>query len=193
MKTGSWDVNVVTGGMPQKIATAFTMLTENLLGAEYDPIAYLGSQIVNGTNHAILAEQTLITGKDVKNIVIMVINEKPGDIDGTGCSIVSIKSVLEDRGLDGGYNIDAKTEIPSDAQEVFDKAFAGFVGSNVQPFALLATQVVNGIKYVFAAETTMLVSPTANGVGLKSIEGAKNVALVSVFSNYSEVSIEPIF
>ena len=54
---GSWEVNVVTGGMPQKVATAFGELAGSLVGAEYTPIAYLGSQQVNGVNHAVLAEQ----------------------------------------------------------------------------------------------------------------------------------------
>ena len=37
--------------MPQKVATAIAEL--NLIGAEYAPIAYLGSQLVNGVNHGV--------------------------------------------------------------------------------------------------------------------------------------------
>ena len=65
---GGWNIGVVTGGMPQKVATAFGKLAEQLIGCEYTPIAYLGSQQVNGINHAVLAEQTVITGKDTKYI-----------------------------------------------------------------------------------------------------------------------------
>ena len=43
--TGSWDVKVVTNGMPQKVATAFGALAEKLIGAEYEPIAYLGFEV----------------------------------------------------------------------------------------------------------------------------------------------------
>ena len=70
--TGSWNVNVVTNGMPQKVATAIGALSEKLIGAEYEPIAYLGSQVVNGTNHAVLAKQILTTGRDTTNIVVIV-------------------------------------------------------------------------------------------------------------------------
>ena len=75
---GGWSVDVVVGGMPEKVATAFASLNE-LAGAEYTPIAYLGSQLVNGVNHAVLAEQLLITGKDTKNVVLVIFNEKESD------------------------------------------------------------------------------------------------------------------
>lgn len=73
---GSWDVKVVVGSLPEKVATAVGELGEKLIGAEYTPIAYLGSQLVNGTNHAVLAEQVLTTGRDTKNIVVLTFNEK---------------------------------------------------------------------------------------------------------------------
>ena len=74
---GTWKIDVKLEGMPQKVATAFANLGTQLLGAEYTPIAYLGSQVVNGINHAVLAEQLVITGKDTKNIVLIIFNEKP--------------------------------------------------------------------------------------------------------------------
>ena len=48
---GNWEINVNVNGMPQKVASAVSKLNTTLMGAEYDPIAYLGSQVVNGTNH----------------------------------------------------------------------------------------------------------------------------------------------
>lgn len=142
---GTWEVNVVVDGMPQKLATAFGELTGQLMGAQYTPIAYIGSQIVNGVNHAVLAEQLLITGKDTKNIVLMIFNEKP-----EGFSLVNIERLVEGGEGLGGTVIDVKTNIPDEAKEVFDTVIGGFVGSNVEPFALLATQVVKGTNYIFA-------------------------------------------
>ena len=146
MSVGAWNVNVSVGSMPEKVATAVSALG-NLLGAEYEPIAYLGSQVVNGTNHAVLAEQILTTGRDTKNVVLLIFNEK-----GMQCDLVSIERVVEAGGEFGGAVVDVKTTIPEDAQKAFDKALGGFVGATVKPFALLATQPVNGINYVFAAE-----------------------------------------
>jgi hypothetical protein len=53
MKFGSWEINPIVDAMPQKVATAFSELAETLVGASYEPIAYLGSQTVNGINHAV--------------------------------------------------------------------------------------------------------------------------------------------
>ena len=168
---GSWNVNVAVGKMPQPVATAMGKLNESILGAEYTPIAYLGSQVVNGTNHAVLAEQLVVTGKDTKNIVVVIFNEKPG----SECTLVSIERVLESGGPLGGVKIEVQIgdDIDTVAKGVFETVMAGFVGSDVNPFALLGTQVVRGIEYIFAVELTPV---TKDG------ELNKKVALVTVNS-----------
>jgi hypothetical protein len=77
--------------MPEKIATAVGDL--KIVGAEYTPIAYLGSQVVNGINHAVLAEQLVVAGKDTKNVVVIMFNERP-----EGVTLVGIERVLESGG-----------------------------------------------------------------------------------------------
>jgi len=146
--TGSWDVKIVTNGMPQKVATAFSALAEQLIGAEYEPIAYLGSQVVNGTNHAVLAKQILTTGRDTTNIVVIVFNEKPNAMEAT---LVSIDRVIEGGAPLGGVHIDPQVEIPAEALNAWKEAFDGYVGFSASPFALLGTQVVKGTNYIFAA------------------------------------------
>ena len=76
--------------MPQKVASAFSEVLGELLGAEYTPIAYLGEQLVNGTNHAVLAEQTLVNGKDTKNVVVVILNER-----GDSFTLSNIERVVE--------------------------------------------------------------------------------------------------
>lgn len=169
---GSYEVNVQTGRYPQKVATYFDEIMGKLLGASYEPVAYLGSQVVNGTNHALLCEQTVLTGRDTKNVVVVIVNEKD-----EGLSLVSIERVVEGGGELGGLAVDVRTEIPEEARAAFDKAFEGFVGSKVEPFALLATQVTKGVNYVFAAEMSPI---TENPV--------KNVALVTVNTLTGDVS-----
>ncbi len=145
---GAWEVKVNVGGFPQKIASALEKLNE-MVGAEYTPIAYLGSQVVNGTNHAVLAEQTIITGKDTKNAVIVFFRETK-----EGVAISGIERVLESGGPLGGVQVDIKTDIPEEAMTAFKTTFEGFVGSKIEPFALLGTQVTKGTNYIFAAKVT---------------------------------------
>ena len=94
--TGNWKVNVSTK-FPQPIATALSEMKDTLIGAEYTPIAYLGEQVVNGTNHAVLAEQTILTGKDTKNIVLLIFNVKPTQVG--GATLVSIERIVEGNGF----------------------------------------------------------------------------------------------
>ena len=169
---GSWNVKIVTNGMPQKVATAFSALAEQLIGAEYEPIAYLGSQVVNGTNHAVLAKQTILSGRDTTNVVVLIFNEKPNDMKAT---LVSIERVVEGGAPLGGIHIDPKTEIPADAKEAWDTAFVNFVGSKVEPAALLATQVVNGVNYIFVAEIAPLVPNAVSQVVLVTVNPTAGV------------------
>ena len=186
MVVGGYSIKVSTNGMPQKVATGFGKVFDNMVGASYTPIAYLGSQVVNGTNHALLAEQNLVIGKDAKNIVLVILNEKPGDVDGSSFSIVEITHLLSEGGTFGGLNINPTTKIPDDAMKVFDKHFGGFLGANNKPFALLATQVVHGAAYVFAVESDMIISPNT------MTSGTKSVNLVKVYSDFTEIETTPV-
>ena len=76
MKLGGWNLDEVKGcNLPQKVATDFTAVTSELVGADYEPIAYLGSQQVNGTNYRILALMRTVTPNAEKKLVKMIINE----------------------------------------------------------------------------------------------------------------------
>jgi hypothetical protein len=177
---GSWNINVVVDGMPEKVATAVSKLNEQLLGAEYTPIAYLGSQVVNGTNHAVLAEQLLITGRDTKNIVLIIFNEKPSSgIE--DLTLVAIERVVEGGEGMGAVEVNVKTDIPVDAKVAFASVIGDFVGSDVEPFALLATQVVNGVDYIFAAEVTSVTAAPVKKVCKVTVnELNKTVSFVDI-------------
>ena len=74
-KLGSWDISEIKGcNLPQKAQSAFTAVTGELVGADYQPVLYVGSQVVNGTNYCILAVQTIITAEPEKRLVKVIIN-----------------------------------------------------------------------------------------------------------------------
>lgn len=145
---GSWEVNVSIDGMPEKVATAVSEL-DSMAGAEYTPIAYLGSQVVNGTNHAVLAEQTIVCGKDVKNVVLLIFHETK-----EGVTLANIERIVEGGAEFGGVqiNVEKGDEINKTAQQLLDEAFGGFCGTVVEPIALLGTQIVRGTNYIFVCE-----------------------------------------
>ena len=188
MDFGSWNVDIHIGSnMPQKIATAMSELEGTLVGAEYTPIAYLGSQVVNGTNHAVLAEQTIVTGRDTHNVVVMIFNEKPND---TVATLVSIERVVEGGMPLGRTTVDVHTDIPTDAMEVWNDAFMGFVGSKVEPFALIGTQVVNGINYIFVAEVTSVTREPVKEVAIVTVNNrTKQVTFMNALENKHQASL----
>ena len=166
MTFGGYDVNVNVNGMPQKVATAFDEITNTLLGAKYNPIAYLGTQVVNGTNHAILAEQTIITGVDSKCVVVMVINEKD-----QGLTLAAIERVLDSGEAFGGTSIDCKTDIPDEAMPALSNALSSFIsGATIKSFAYLGSQLANGMNYYIAAEVSPLVAGVDNNTSVKLIK-----------------------
>lgn len=142
---GAWDINIDLNGMPQKIATVFESLSD-MVGASYEFIAYIGSQQVNGINHAVLAEQTILTGKDVKNVVVIIFNEK-----GENVTLVSIERVVEGGQAFGGTKVNVQTLLSDDARNLFTTAFMGILGGRYTPIALLGTQMTTGIEYIYAA------------------------------------------
>lgn len=148
MDIGKWDVNVQVGMLPQEVATEMSALTDSLVGAKYEPIAYLGSQVVNGTNYAVLAKQTLFTTDKSENVVILIFNKKPNEKNAT---LVNIERVVSGGVGFGGVKLDVTTDLTDEQEDIFEDAFVGYVGSNPVPYAFLGTQATKGIDYIYAA------------------------------------------
>lgn len=185
MAFGSWKIEVNIGGYPQKVATAIAKLAEEKLGAMYKGVAYLGSQVANGINHAVLAEQTVLTGEDTKNAVILIFNEKPGD---DRVTLVAVERLAESGEAFGGTKIDVTTDIPEDAKEAFEAAFGeGFVGSVVTPIALLGTQLAHGVNYIFAVEVKPVVENPESKVTVATVNASTmTVCFTDALSNKHE-------
>ena len=81
MTLGGWNLDDVKGcNLPQKVQSAFTAVTSDLVGADYEPICYLGSQTVNGINYRVLALSRAVVPNAEKKIVKMIIHE---ELDGS--------------------------------------------------------------------------------------------------------------
>ena len=185
MNTGSWDIAVQIGKLPQKVATAFDSI--NIVGAEYELIAYIGNQVVNGTNHAVLAKQTILNGRDTENIVVMIFNEKPNDMNAV---LVSIDRVLESGGPFGGVHVDVATELDDEVMDIWNDAFEGFVGSTVTPYALLGTQVTTGTEYIFAATlVTTALEPEEHAMIVTINPMTKKVKMGDMLTSKHEASL----
>lgn len=61
---GAWQItedalNYPVCNLPEELASIFSKATAGLVGAKYEPLMYLSTQVVSGTNHMILCRQTL--------------------------------------------------------------------------------------------------------------------------------------
>ena len=90
MKLGSWEIdNLKAIALPQKAQSAFTNVTGGIVGADYQPVLYVGHQVVNGTNYCILAIQKIVAPNVEVRLVKMIIHE---DLNGAA-SLMSISGV----------------------------------------------------------------------------------------------------
>ena len=75
---GGWNIDEMkTVSLPQKAQSAFTAVTVGITGSEYQPVLYVGSQVVNGTNYCVLALQKIVVPEAESRLVKMVINVDP--------------------------------------------------------------------------------------------------------------------
>ena len=72
----------------QPAATAWSAV-ESLVGASYKPMAFVGTQQVNGVNYVFIAEQTLITANPERHIVIVKVNALDGKY-----TVVDIEQII---------------------------------------------------------------------------------------------------
>ena len=89
---GKWDLDEIKPcKLPQRAASAFSAIMEKVTGANYDPVLYVGKQLVNGTNYCIIAVQTLVIPSKPTRLVKMIINEA---LDGKTYTVRSIKELV---------------------------------------------------------------------------------------------------
>lgn len=89
---GSWDYSEVTAeGLPQQVETGFETITQSgLVGASFTPVKYLGKQIANGTNYAVLAKAAPVVPNAPSHLVVIIFNQQ-GDIANAVYKLIKIE------------------------------------------------------------------------------------------------------
>jgi hypothetical protein len=178
---GGWEVDLAIGKFPQKVACALSVM--DLVGSTYEPVAYLGRQVVNGVNHAVLAFQHILSSTPSTNLVLMIIHEDPKEKDQV-CVLRSVERVLSQSSATalGGRQLFFNTDIPAEATTALEEATKTTLGIEVKPIALLGRQIVKGVNFVLLAETAPVVP-----------DGQKELSLITVNSlDHSHVGVTPL-
>ncbi|HSQ89500.1 hypothetical protein [Romboutsia sp.] len=74
----------------KKLICCFDKAFEDLLGANYEIVLYLGYQVVAGTNHMLLCKQTLTTNPPEEHLVIVKIFKSLN----CECSVTSVETII---------------------------------------------------------------------------------------------------
>ncbi len=142
---GGYEIeNLPVNKLPQEVASAIGVVNSTpLLGATYNPIWYVGKQVVNGVNYLFIAEDIRATKNKDKSIVGLVINVPPGENSMQG----------------EGAKVDRIIESASLAPEV-ETAFAtvekSLCGVSYKPVMYVGKQIVRGENHYVVCEAKVI-------------------------------------
>lgn len=160
--TGGWSVNggdLSLDANPDAKA-ALEKAVDGLTGYAYEPIAMLGSQVVAGTNYAILCRGTVVVPDAVPTYEIAIVYE---DLDGNA----EITDTVPLPGLPasaetvpGGWMINTgeiSVDANPDVRTALERALEGQEGAEYEAVAYLSSQVVAGMNYLLFCRVTPVV------------------------------------
>ncbi len=196
--TGGYTVNenlkAVT--LPEEAQKAFDKALANIEGATYEPIALIGTQVVSGTNYAILCKVTPVVTNAVSELdVVTVYEDLSGNAEILSTETFDLATVTGidqtytvEEGMAGGVtaNVEFTAQDADDAtMKVFEEAkeeAAKKNGGSYSFAAMLGSQSVAGTNYAFLA--------------LKDGDDAENArwAVLTVYEDLSgKVSLSSVY
>lgn len=155
--------------LDDQVKAVFAKATETLTGVSYEPVAYVATQVVAGTNHVILCKATATVPDAVTTYALVTVYE---DLNG-GAEIIQIQDCKaqapESGDLVGGYAEPESPEVTDEAREALVKAAEKLDGASYKPKALLGTQVVAGTNYKLLCEITPVVPNAASHYAIVTV------------------------
>lgn len=183
---GGWTVNneVITTVVTDEAQQAFEKAMAEYNGVELKPVVLLASQVVSGTNYSYLAQS-----KDGEWYIAVVYADLQGNAKMLSAQPIDINAIkvgnATPENLLGGWKMEPVSNavtLPEEVWGKFSEAMQGFVGVNLSPLALLATQVVSGTNYqILCAGNTVTANPVEGlYVATLYVDAQGNAKLVNV-------------
>ena len=150
---GGWSA-AVSPVITDDFITVFEKAVAELDGVDYEPVAYLASQVVAGTNHCVLCKATPVI-PDARTTYSVVYIYEDLDNNAEVTEIVSSEADAQNAGKDvtGGWTENDSLEMTDEANTALEKACETLTGAEYTPVALLATQIVAGTNYRIICES----------------------------------------
>ena len=179
--SGGWELfDNKANALPEDVQISFDKAMETFTGSELKPVAYVASQVVAGTNYMILCEAATTTEQPKSSYQMVVVY---ADLEGNA-EITQVKefdlteytygddSEISSEQLSGGWQVAedrSSVVIPQDAKDVFDMAAENLDGNELEPMALLGTQLVAGTNYAFLCFSTLQTEETLTGIQVVTV------------------------
>ena len=161
---GGWAPAEDFGDITAERRAIFDKGMETLLGVDYAPLAYLGSQVVAGTNHVFLVKGTMVVPaqpvsyalayfyEDLQgNVKLMNVADLPivPQADGT--------LALPEEGLMGGWAYVEDPALTDEVEAKLEAALQNQVGASYVIAAYLGEQVAAGLNRCLLVQVTPVV------------------------------------
>lgn len=146
--------SVLVGGLtradspvvPSEVAHLFDGINGGEAGYVYTPVAYLGSQVVAGTNHLLLCKvKEAGSGSHIHYALVTVYEDLEGNAEITEVRSSSAEADYQE--AEGGWMEAETLEATREAKDALEKASNNITEADFTLLAKLAEQVVAGTNY----------------------------------------------
>jgi len=137
----------------------FKKAMSKIVGADYTPVAYLGSQVVSGTNHCFLCQEKIVYPGAAPRYAFVYIHEDANKDAGL-CNINDIvlpgtsESLSKDITKPGGWSFAEDYKITDKLSSVIEKASQAKLGAKYEPVANIGSQLVSGTNHAVLCKIT---------------------------------------
>jgi len=168
--SGEWEIEepAKAAELTGDVKAVFEQATTGIVGASYTPMAYYATQVVSGTNYAVLCYKTVTSSPPTSSLAVVKMNK---DINGKA-SLLSIDNFdISNYAKDNNLNLSRNPAsgawtVPSDytkaastpkaAADAFAKAIKDLDGNNLEIMTYLGSQVVSGTNYAYLCHSKLV-------------------------------------
>ena len=159
--TGSWAAAEDTT-VTDELRAIFEEAISKVDGYFFESVALLGTQVVAGTNYAILCQPTIVAHDATGSYVITYINVDPSGeaslLRDDRVVLPGTENIDPSAGMmTGGWAYTESIEITDDIEAVMTKATETLTGASYKAIANIGTQVVAGLNHAILCQVTPVV------------------------------------
>lgn len=157
---GGWSIAEDTSINDERLAV-FNKALSGYVGVNYWPVAYLGSQVVAGTNHCFLCTASpVVPNPGIHYVLVYIYEDLEGNAEYLDRDTISVPGEMDfvpEEPEDGGWGFVMDHTITEAHKALVAKATETLLGAKYEPVVYLSMQVVGGFNHCFLCKVTPVV------------------------------------